>query len=126
MKSDMCGSLIITVLQTEIPNELSFSDLECLDVISILKVFERDLIAREKLFWSERNTDLFRASSLLAGTEKSEKKADVLCLFYNKNHKSQSCKIVTYMETRRNVRKDKKCCLILLFNGGTYFKGLFE
>ena len=50
MKSDMCGSLIIPVLQTEIPNELSFSDLECLDVISILKVFERDLIAREKLF----------------------------------------------------------------------------
>ena len=66
VKSDMYGSLLIPMLQTEIPNELSimisrpFNDPECWNVIWILKVLKEELIAREKLFQSKRNTDLFK------------------------------------------------------------------
>ena len=66
VKSDIYGSLIIPMLQTEIPNELSimicrpFNDPECWNVIWILKVLKEELIVREKLFQSKRNTDLFK------------------------------------------------------------------
>ena len=64
-----------------------------MDVIEVLKVFNEDLIAREKSFSSTLNTDLFTGSCLLAGTETFKKKN-------NKSHKSQSYKIVTHIETR--------------------------
>ena len=70
-----------------------------MDVIEVLKVFNEDLIAREKSFSSTLNTDLFTGSCLLAGTETFKKK-NFLFLFCNESHKSQSCKIVTHIETR--------------------------
>ena len=78
VKSDMHGPLLIPVLQSKIPNEWNliisgrFNDL--LERYWSFKVFREELIAREKLFLSEPNADLFTASSLLAGTEKSKKK----------------------------------------------------
>ena len=56
-----------------------------------------------------KKIDLFTTLPLLAGTEKSRTKVGVLCLFCNKTHKLQSCKIVTHIENRRNVLKDKRC-----------------
>ena len=72
----------------------------CWDVIEVLKFLE----LLEKLFSSEPNADLFTASSLLAGTEKSKKKPELLCLLCNKNHKLHSCKIDMYIETRRKIQ----------------------
>ena len=78
VKSDMYGPLLIPVLQSKIPNEWNliisrrFNDL--LERYWSFKVFREELIAREKLFLSEPNADLFTAWSLLAGTKKSKKK----------------------------------------------------
>ena len=78
VKSDKYGPLLIPVLQAKIPNEWNliisrrFNDL--LERYWSFKVFREELIAREKLFLSEPNADLFTAWSLLAGTKKSKKK----------------------------------------------------
>ena len=48
--------LLIFALQLKIPNELNptisrrFNDLDCWDVIKVLKIFKEELIAREKSF----------------------------------------------------------------------------
>ena len=73
----MYGPLLVPVLQSKIPNELNliinrrFYDLDCWEVVDVLKVFKEELITKEKVLSSEPNTDLFTASSLLAGIEKS-------------------------------------------------------
>ena len=79
VKSDIYDPLLVPVLQFKIPNELNLIvnrrlyDLDFWDVIKALKVFKEELITREKLHSPEPNTDLFIASSLLPGIEKSKK-----------------------------------------------------
>ena len=74
-----------------------------IQAVETLLKCEEELIFREKLFLSEPKADFFTAWSLLADSKKSKKKADVLCLFCNKNQKLQSCKIVTLIETKENI-----------------------
>ena len=76
-----------------------FNDLEFWDIIKVLKAFKGELIARENLFLQEPNADLFTALSFLASTEKFQKKAKRFMFI------SQTCKIVTHIETRANGTK---------------------
>ena len=85
-------SFIDTSVKSKILNELNliisrrFNDPNCWDVIEVLMVLKEELIAREKLFFSEPNADLFTASPL----RKTKKKADILFSFCNKSSGSFS------------------------------------
>ena len=82
---------MIPLLRLKIPNELiltisqRFNDLDCWDVIEVLKVFKEDLIAREKLFSLTLNADLFTDSSLLAGTKNLKRKQTFYFYFVMKD-----------------------------------------
>ena len=67
----------------------------------------------KKTFLPESDNTNYTASSLFTANDKVKKNSDVLCLFCTKNHKTQSWKVVTHVETRKNI-KDKKCRLACL------------
>ena len=66
---------------------------------------------------SEPNANWFTPLSSLAGTEKSEKKADVLI---NKNNKSENWKISRSKEPEKYIERSE--ALLCLLKGGTYFR----
>ena len=74
-----------------------------IQAVGTLLKCEEELIFKEKLFLSEPKADFFTARSLLTVSKKSKKKADVLCLFCNKNQKLQRFKIVTLIEIKGNI-----------------------
>ena len=107
------GPLLILVLQSKLPGELNliisrrFNDLDCWDVTEVLKVFKEELSAREKTFSPESDNTNYTASSLFTANEKLKNNSDVSCLLCTKNHKTQRCKVVTHVETRKNIIKLK-------------------
>ena len=115
--------LLIPILQSKVPSELNliisrcFNNIDCWDITEVLKVFKEELSAREKSYVSDSDTDRFTSYSLLTGDEKPRKPSKILCLFCNKNHKSQSCKIVTHVGTMKNILKDKRRCFFCLKGG---------
>ena len=118
------GPLLIPVLQSKLPSDLNliisrrFNNLDCWDITEVLKVFKEELSAREKAYVSDSDVDRFTSSSLLSGNNKFKRSSEtLLCLFCNKNHKSQNCKIVTHVETRKNILKDKRRCFVCLKGG---------
>ena len=113
--------LLISVLQPKLLSELNlvnigrFSDLDYRDITEVLKVFKEELSAREKTFSPELDNPNYFASSLFKAN--FEKNSGISCLFCTKSHKTQSCKVVTHVKTRKNIIKNKRRCFVCLKGG---------
>ena len=68
----------------------------------------------KKHFPPEHNNTNYTASSLFIANNKVKKNS---CLFCTKNLKTQSCKVVMHVETRKNIIKDKRHCFVCLKGG---------
>ena len=112
---------LIPVLQPKLLSELNlvnsgrFSDLDYRDITEVLKVFKEELSAREKTFSPELDNPNYSASSLFKAN--FEKDSGISCLFCTKSHKTQSCKVVTHVKTRKNIIKNKRRCFVCLKGG---------
>ena len=82
----------------------------------VLKVLKGELSASEKTFSPESEYTKYTLHHL-STNDKVKKNSDASCLFCTKTHKTQSCKVMTLVETRKNIIKAKRRCFVCLKGG---------
>ena len=122
--SKMYGPFLIPVLQRKIPSELNliisrqFTTDECWDIALVLKAFKAELIAREKSVFANNSAESqITAASLHTYSSPREKSQEFICVFCEKGHKPQHCKIVTKLDARKAILKEKRRCFKCLKSG---------
>ena len=123
----MYGPFLIPVLQRKIPTDLNiilgryFHGKNSWDIKELLEQFKIELMAREKSVVPSdempESIDQFTATSLISTTNdvnKQEIRKVILCIFCNKLHKSQYCKTVTDVSSRKSILKEKGRCFSCL------------
>ena len=125
----MYGPLLIPVILSKLPDELNlilsreFNDKDCWDITPVLNILKKEIKAREKTFINSTDDDeeyenvvskKFTAQTLFTS---SKRENNLSCIFCEKSHKPQSCRIVTNLESRRQILKDKNRCFSCLKSG---------
>ncbi|XP_047133085.1 uncharacterized protein LOC101238207 [Hydra vulgaris] len=114
--STMYGPLLIPIIMQKIPEELNliiarnFDSCDYWDIKYVLKSLKAELQAREKAHSGrECNFDLSTAE-VLHSSASFKPQYELKCIFCSKSHKSESCKTVTNINSRRNILRDKRRC----------------
>ena len=124
--SSMYGPFLIPVFQRKIPSELNliisrkFTSDECWDIKEVLEAFKLELMAREKSNFSATSTEtsqISAASLVVNSKSRDSKQRKFSCVFCDKNHKPQHCRIVTNLDARKLILKDKNRCFKCLRTG---------
>nr|XP_047129387.1 uncharacterized protein LOC124809364 [Hydra vulgaris] len=121
--STMYGPLLIPIIMQKIPEELNliiarnFDSCDYWDIKYVLKSLKAELQAREKAHSGrECNFDPSTAE-VLHSSASFKPQYELKCIFCSKSHKSESCKTVTNINSRRNVLRDKRRCFNCLKSG---------
>nr|XP_012554848.2 uncharacterized protein LOC105843698 [Hydra vulgaris] len=121
--STMYGPLLIPIIMQKIPEELNliiarnFDSCDYWDIKYVLKSSKAELQAREKAHSGrECNFDPSTAE-VLHSSASFKPQYELKCIFCSKSHKSESCKTVTNINSRRNILRDKRRCFNRLKSG---------
>nr|XP_047142928.1 uncharacterized protein LOC124817159 [Hydra vulgaris] len=121
--STMYGPLLIPIIMQKIPEELNliiarnFDSCDYWDIKYVLKSLKAELQAREKAHSGrECNFDPSTAE-VLHSSASFKPQYELKCIFCSKSHKSESCKTVTNINSRRNILRDKRRCFNCLKSG---------
>ena len=123
--SDRYGPLLIPIITSKIPDDLNliisrkFDSQEGWDINTVLESLKAEICAREKTVLvsgcSEENEyEKFRSPCTSSTLYNQGRELKMLCIFCKKNHKSQNCRIVSDIRTRRNIARSNKLCFVCL------------
>ena len=128
--SNMYGPFLIPVLQRRIPSELNliisrqFTTDDNWDITAVMNAFKSELMVREKSSFSNNSVESNYASQISAASlyisnssNRGNKPQEFICVFCGKSHKPQHCKIVTNLDARKLIFRDKKRCFKCLRSG---------
>ena len=122
---DRCRPLLIPIITSKIPDDLNlidsrkFDSADSWDIEIILNALKTEIAAREKTVLVSKQVGKVRekyfrepvtGSTLLSHQEKSPN----LCLFCKRPHKSQNCRIVSDIRTRKNIVRTSKRYFVCL------------
>ena len=132
VEQESYGTMLTSVLLTKLPSEIRLimtrkSPSEDIDLETLLKVWEEELIARERSRDPDRNNrhpqdrqDKPRSSptatTLLSGTTESTKALNGCC-YCQQQHSSVDCHTVTSLDDRRQILKTSGRCFNCLIKG---------
>ncbi|XP_057302253.1 uncharacterized protein LOC130636526 [Hydractinia symbiolongicarpus] len=145
--SENYGPLLIPVLMSKLPEELNliisrqFNDKDCWDMKLVLRALKSEIEVREKSAYSlqqPHDNNPFSSSALPVHYSHQSNRDlphnqyqnnqhnyrnhqnnqnNYRCIFCDKSHKSQQCRIITNFDARKNVLRDKKRCFVCLKGG---------
>ena len=135
-KSDTFGPMLIPIVIKKLPNEFRLlvsrnTPGEVWNINDILKEFEKELSAREKiskdlfshensysttesLFVSQRhNSNREKREERKSGEQQRERNSP-MCVFCRRSHASKNCDIITKPEVRRSILQRERRCFICM------------
>ena len=121
-ESDRYGPLLIPIITSKLPQELNllisrqFESSESWEIDQVLKTLKTEITAREKtsVVSKENETPDDFSEKPISGASLANGATFLKCLFCDKKHKSEKCRIVTEIQARKNILKKKKLCFICL------------
>ena len=133
IEADMYGPMLVPIIMSKIPQEINLiisrqlQDKDCWQIDDVLRIFKSELTAREKTN-AISNVEVkdisqrMSASSLFTNSSTNNNKgirnySSNVCVFCEKSHKSLDCRIVTSVERRRDIAREKKLCFVCLRAG---------
>ncbi|XP_066910906.1 uncharacterized protein [Clytia hemisphaerica] len=114
------GPLLVPVILSKLPDSLKLiisqkSDSDIWDAENILKVLQKEILAREKLNTiGETVSDFGEFAGLHVGGGESRKNS---CTFCDGKHKSHNCRTVSNIEARKQIIRRKGLCFVCLEKG---------
>ncbi|XP_066927907.1 uncharacterized protein [Clytia hemisphaerica] len=114
------GPLLVPVILSKLPDSLKLiisqkSDSDIWDAENILKVLQKEILAREKLNTiGETVSDFGEFAGLHVGGGESRKSS---CTFCDGKHKSHNCRTVSNIEARKQIIRRKGLCFVCLEKG---------
>ena len=114
------GPLLVPVILSKLPDSLKLiisqkSDSDVWDAENILKVLQKEILAREKLNTiGETASDFGDFAGLHVGGGESRKSS---CVFCDGKHKSHNCRTVSNVEARKQIIRRKGLCFVCLEKG---------
>ena len=120
-ESDRYGPLLIPIITSKLPQELNlfisrqFACSEGWEIDQVLKILKTEITAREKTsVVSKENETHDNNLNPISGASLTNPSSFMKCLFCDKKHKSEKCRIVTEIQARKNILKKKKLCFVCL------------
>nr|XP_002167985.3 uncharacterized protein LOC100211061 [Hydra vulgaris] len=121
--STMYGPLLIPIIMQKIPEELNliiarnFDSCDYWDIKYVLKSLKAELQAREKAHSGRKCNFDPSTAEVLHSSASFKPQYELKCIFCSKSHKSESCKTVINISSRRSILRDKRRCFNCLKSG---------
>ncbi|XP_057297390.1 uncharacterized protein LOC130627797 [Hydractinia symbiolongicarpus] len=119
--SENYGPLLIPVLMSKLPEELNliitrqFNDKDCWDMKLPHDNNPFSSLALPVHYSHQSNRDLPHNQHNYRNHQNNQN--NYRCIFCDKSHKLQQCRIITNFDARKNVLRDKKRCFVCLKGG---------
>ena len=118
---DRYGPLLIPMITSKLPQELNlfisrqFECSEVWEIDQVLKILKTEITAREKTSVVSKETEIHDNNlNPVSGASLTNPSSFMKCLFCDKKHKSEKCRIITEIQVRKNILKKKKICFVCL------------
>ena len=120
-ESDRYGPLLIPIITSKLPQELHLfisRQFECSEgwkIDQVLKILKTEITAKEKTSVVLKENEIHDNNlNPISGASLINPSSFIKCLFCDKKHKSEKCRIVTEIQARKNILKKKKLCFVCL------------
>ena len=120
-ESDRYGPLLIPIITSKLPQELNlfisrqFECSEGWEIDQVLNILKTEITAREKTSVVSKENEIHDNNlNPISGASLTNPSSFMKCLFCDKKHKSEKCRIVTEIQVRKNILKKKKLCFVCL------------